>query len=982
MNIQELNYYYCKFKYGEENFHELMQHRIENILLVSNFFDAYVLEQDGRLSEQIYGDYKQLHLSTAPQITTVPFTEDINSKLEADSYDLVIIMMRIGQISPFDLCDNIKNKFPDLPVILLLNKQSYVELAYRNKERMKSFDEVFLWNGDSMLFMAMIKLMEDKKNVEYDTKFGNVRVTLLIESAINYYSLFLPVFYTEAMKLTQELIQSELSDTNKRLRMRARPKVLMAHNYEDAIELYRKYKEYIICVISNVNLQVNNSFDELGGVKLLREIRQNNADLPILMQSADKYNKLHAKKLKAEFLNKNSSQLLQRIRRFIKNNLGFGDFVFRNMQEEEIGRAKNIYQFEQMLKEVPEESLLYHSDRNHFSAWLAAHGELKIAASIRHIVTADFLSIEHLREFLLQTISKVRQKQYQGKVIHYTPAILTEEDKIIQLTDGSMGGKGRGLAFLNSLLTTMDIDDEFDSISIKLPRTAIIGTNEFDIFLEQNKLTGKELIKHSDEEINKIFVKAQLSNELKSKLKAMLEKLDFPLAIRSSGLLEDSQSQPFAGIYNTYMLPNNNPDPNINLIQLCTAIKLVLASPFKKDARKYIESINYKLDEEKMAVVIQEIAGHRNDSQQFYPHLSGVAQSYNFYPSARMQHQDGIAALAVGLGKGIVDGERAFRYCPKHPKVDMLKPEGIVENNQRKFYALDLNQTDFDINKDEESFLQHLRISKKMKQEEFKFFTSVWDYQNSSFIDGDYAEGPRVLTFRQLVHFNKYPLSDIINRFLEIGELAMGVPIEIEFAVDFSGDEPRFYILQIRPLSINQETVQLKLDDINKDEALLITKRGMGNGSMDNIEDIVFVLPEAFDNKETIKMTLELEKINKKLKAENRHYILIGPGRWGSSDRFLGIPVHWANINMAKVIVEASLENFTVDASQGSHFFHNLVAMGVGYLTLRNKEDHLDWQWLKKQPVINQEKHIWHVRPPKNISVKIDGKSGKAVILK
>jgi CheY-like chemotaxis protein len=981
MNIQELNYYYTKFKYGEENFHNLMQHRIENILLISNFFDAYVLEQDGRLSEQIYGDYKQLHLSTAPKITTVPFTENINSKLEEGHYDLVIIMMRIGEISPFELCENIKNQFPQMPVILILNKQSYVELVYRNQNKLKNFDEVFLWNGDSMLFMAMIKLIEDKLNVEHDTKFGNVRVTLLIESAINYYSLFLPVFYSEAMSLTQELIQSELSDTNKRLRMRARPKVLMAHNYEDAVELYRKYKEYIICVISNVNLQVNNTYDELGGVKLLREIRQNNPDLPIMIQSADKYNKIHAKKLNAEFLDKNSAQLLHRIRRFIKNNLGFGDFVFRNLQEEEIGRAKNIYQFEQMLKEVPDESLLYHAARNHFSAWLAAHGELKIADSIRHIVTADFLSVQHLREFLLQTIKKVRQKQYQGKVIHFTPAILTEEDKIIQLTEGSMGGKGRGLAFLNSLLTAMDIDDEFDNISIKLPRTAIIGTHEFDIFLEQNKLQSKELIKHSDKEINQIFSEAKLSDELKNKLKIMLEKIDYPLAIRSSGLLEDSQSQPFAGIYNTYMLPNNR-NPERNLEQLCTAIKLVLASPFKKDARQYIESINYKLDEEKMAVVIQEIAGHKSKDGLFYPHLSGVAQSYNFYPSSRMTHKDGIAAIAVGLGKGIVEGERAFRYCPKHPKIDLLKPEDIVENNQRKFYALDLNLTEFDFNKDEESFLQHQRLSKKQKEEEFKLFTSVWDYQNSSFIDGDYAEGPRVLTFRQLIHFNKYPLSQIINRFLEIGEIAMGVPIEIEFAADFANNEPKFYILQIRPLSINKEAVKLDLDNISEEKAVLITKRGMGNGTMDDISDIVFVLPDKFDNKETLAMSQELEKINKKLKAEERKYILIGPGRWGSSDRFLGIPVHWANINMAKVIVEASLENFSVDASQGSHFFHNLVAMGVGYLTVRNKEDYLDWEWLQKQPVINKEEHIWHVRPKKNVVVKIDGKTGKAVILK
>ncbi|MDY6916221.1 MAG: PEP/pyruvate-binding domain-containing protein, partial [Candidatus Cloacimonadota bacterium] len=485
----------------------------------------------------------------------------------------------------------------------------------------------------------------------------------------------------------------------------------------------------------------------------------------------------------------------------------------------------------------------------------------------------------------------------------------------------------------------------------------------------------------SDQQINEIFSKAKISRNLKNKLRLLLEKLDFPLAVRSSGLLEDSQSQPFAGIYNTYMLPNNN-DPEVNLQQLCTAIKLVLASPFKKNARSYIESINYKLDEEKMAVVIQEIAGHKDENNLYYPHLSGVAQSYNFYPSSRMKHSDGIAALAVGLGKSIVEGKRAFRYCPVHPKIDLLKPEGIVENNQRKFYALNLQQDEFDIEKDEESFLQSVQISNKLKNTAFKLFTSVWDYQHSSFIDGDYSEGPRVLTFRQLIHYNKFPLSQIINRFLEIGELAMGIPIEIEFAADFSNNIPNFYILQIRPLSINKESIKVDLDNIDSEKAILITKRGMGNGNIEDINDIVFVDPDKFDNKKTLQMAMELEEINNKMKADNKKYLLIGPGRWGSSDRFLGIPVHWANINMAKVIVEASLENFSVDASQGSHFFHNLVAMGVGYLTVRNNEDYIDWEWLKKQPIISRKEYVLHVTPKQNIKIKIDGKTGKAVILK
>ncbi|MBN1326458.1 MAG: hypothetical protein JW996_00740 [Candidatus Cloacimonetes bacterium] len=989
MNYEDLKYYYRKFKFGDDNFHNLMKQRVKNILLISSIFDAYVLESDGRLSEQLHGEYRQLDLSTSPRIITVTFSDDILNILDREEIDLVIIMMRIGNITPFELSSQIRKKYPDLPLLLLLNKASYVDIVSSNPELLKGFNGVFLWRGDAKLFIAMIKLIEDKMNLDYDTKFGHIRVVLLIESAINYYSLFLPIFYAESMKLTQELIESELHDSNKRLRMRARPKVLLAHDYEDAISIYQKYKDYIICIITNVNLKVNDQFEQTGGIKLIREIRESDPDLPVMMQSADPLNRIEASKLNAEFVDKDSQNLLNEIRNFIVNNLGFGDFVFRNEQGEEIDRARSMYHFEKKIAVIPEESLMYHANRNHFSAWLMAHGEVNIAKQIRYVVASDFLNVDDIRKFLINTIHQVRKQQNRGKVVKFDPSLFSEEDKIIQLADGSLGGKGRGLSFLNALLVTMGLDKEFPDVEIRLPKTAIIGTNEFDKFLDFNRINTDKIIKKSDLEISEIFLKGELSEELNNRLRLMLEQIKVPLAIRSSGLLEDSQSQPFAGIYKTFMLPNDNPDPELRLAHLQSAVKMIFATPFQENPRKYIEGINYKIEEEKMAVVIQEIGGNEYEPDLFFPLFSGAAQSYNFYPKSGMEHSDGIAAVAVGLGKSVVDGERAYRYCPKHPRIDLLEPDGIVENSQRHFYALDLKEQNFNLLDGETSTLKKVRILEKHLQELFLETSSVWDHENFSFQDGKYVRGPRVITFRNVIHYNHFPLTSILLRLLDIGEVGLGVPVEIEFAVDLAQSDvtqtkPRFYILQIRPLSVTREDTVVAIDKLTPEDLVLYSEKAMGNGILKGIRDIVYVDPDKFDNTKTLEMVSEIDFINEKMKQENCQYILIGPGRWGSSDRFLGIPVNWAQINKAKIIVETSMEDYVIEASQGSHFFHNLVAMNIGYFTVHHniKKNYLNWEWLKSQQAETTTEHVVHIRMPEAVLVKIDGKSGKAVILK
>jgi hypothetical protein len=988
VKLEDLNRYYNKFKFGEDIFHHLMQKEIKEILLISSIFDAYVLEQDSRLSEQIYGEYKQLNLMMAPRITTISFTDDIDSVLKEKKFDAVIIMMRIGVETPGRMCNKIKEYNAELPILLLLNKKSYIELIEQKLEILLPFNEVFIWNGDSKLFVAMIKLMEDFLNVENDTKIGDVRIILFIESSIDYYSTFLPLMYSVEMQLTQELIDSEDEVINKRLRMRARPKILMAHNYEDAISIYVKYKKNILSVISNANLKVNGIFDIEGGIKLMKMIRKENPSMPMMLQSADEGNVHLAKKINVEFLYKYSNTLYHDLKEFIKTNLGFGKFIFRDAKGNELARARTLYHLEKTLEKISEESILYHVEKNQFSSWLMAHSEIGIAKRLKDTTAADFDSTEEIRQYLLTTIRNVRQQQNRGKVIKFNPAIFTEEDKIIQLADGSMGGKGRGLAFLNALLVTVDLGKEFENVNVKIPKTAIICTNEFDSFIEKNKVISSKFRKKSDEEINKFFLNGKLTSELISKLEILIQNVKVPLAVRSSGLLEDSQSQPFAGIYKTYMLPNNNPDDDIRLKQLCDAVKLVLASPFLESARKYIESINFKIEEEKMAVIIQEVVGSKDAENLFYPHFAGAAQSYNFYPPKDMFHEDGIVALAAGLGKAVVDGERAFRYCPKYPRVNLLEPIGIVENNQRDFYAVNLSfDEEQDVN-NEDKFLTKRRIRTSHKEGVFKEITSVWDYERFQFLDGAFVRGPRMLTYRNIIYYNKFPLSDILLRILEIGQIASGVPIEIEFAINLDGDKinnfPTFYMLQIRPLSVNKENINIKLDKIKREEMMLSATRAMGNGEIKNIRDIVFIDPDRFDNTQTLEIMTEIEKINNYLEKSDREYVLLGHGRWGTSDRFLGVPVRWAQINKAKIIVEASQENFTVEASQGSHFFHNLVAMSVGYFTVSHSSDSdfIDWEWLKSLPARYSGKYAVHVELKKTINIQIDGKKGIALISK
>lgn len=1003
MKISDLNYYYNKFKYGEDIFYQLMQKRVREILLVSTFYDAYIFEQDGQLSELIFGEYRQMNLTTAPRITSVPTACEAVNALKEKEFDLVITMMRIGEMTPFQFAKHVKNNY-NIPVLLLINNRADFAILENHTDELKYIDNTFLWNGDTKLFLAMIKSVEDKLNLNNDTEVGLVRVILLVEDSIHYYSMYLPLLYGVVMRQTQRLIKEELNEVNKRLRMRVRPKIILAKNYEEAIHIYEEYKDYLLCVISDIRFEKNNKIDAKAGFHLVKHIRSQMPDIPVIMQSSETENKNQAEEINCMFLDKNDDNLLGNVRYFFLNHLGFGNFVFRDNEHNVLFEAKSLIDFEDKLKKISDESLLFHSYSNHFSNWLIARGEIEIARKIKPITVDDFDNVEELRTYILETFQYIRTQRNRGKIINFEESSLSNINQIVRLSDGSLGGKGRGLAFLNALLCSMDLEKDFSDVNISLPSTAIIGTAEFDQFLDTNNIV-KKIKNKNDEEIDVIFLQGSLSEELINKLKIFLEKIHYPLAVRSSSLLEDSQLQPFAGIYRTFMIPNNHDDIQVRLRHLTNAIKLVFASVYLKDARNYIEALNYKSEEEKMAVIIQEVVGSNHGNGFYYPHISGVAQSYNFYPTSYLEHSDGIATIALGLGKAVVEGKYNYRFCPAYPEMQLLSQDDTVKNSQKHFYAINLENQDFDLSGGEEITLSLLDISEAEKHNVLNSIVSVLDYENGMLIDGLNKQfnitpkGLRVLTFAGVLKYKQFPMAEIIKQLLQIGEISLGIPVEIEFAISLNKKHrvnPTFYILQIRPLSVNPESFSINKKNLIKEQLLLYTTQGMGNGSIDNLSDIIYVKPETFDKTMTEEIQKEIDILNSLLandldynKETGRSYVLMGPGRWGTRDRFLGVPVRWNNINHAKVIVEYGLKDFNIDASQGTHFFHNLVAMNVGYFNIKysanNNEqlnDFIDWDWIKKQTPVKDLKYTALIRTEKPMQVKMDGKNGIAVIYK
>ncbi|MFW5706434.1 MAG: PEP/pyruvate-binding domain-containing protein [Bacteroidota bacterium] len=986
MSRQLLQKFLIKHHSDRDIYHDLMPNKVREILLVANLYDAYIIEQEGRFFEQVRGEYYQLNLSSAPRITGVSTPEEALEKLQEKHFDMVIVMMGVDKTTPIQLSRIIKKIYHNLPIFLLLNNNSDIGLFEDGNKPISSIDKIFVWNGDSNVFLAMVKFIEDRMNVENDIRIGMVRVILLVEDSAKYYSRYLPILYSIVIEQTRQLIEEVNTDeTYKLLKMRVRPKILLASNYTEALTLFDKYRDNLLCLISDVKFEKNGKLDEYAGLSLVSYVREQMPDLPIVLQSSDTENAHNAYLLKSTFINKNSETLRQDLQSFINYYLGFGNFVYRDEEgRKEIAVARSMKEFQSHLKSIPIKSLIYHARKNHFSHWLMARGEIQIAKKIKPLKVEDFECPGHVRQYMIDIIEKCIQDRLRGKVINFEESALLDETNVVSLALGSLGGKGRGLAFINMLINNFSFNDIVPDINICTPKTTIIGTEEFELFMQRNKLYEKITGLSDYDEIKKLFVDGDLSGTLIKRLKIFLNVMHKPLAIRSSSLFEDSLMQPFAGIFDTYLLPNNHPDLKERLRQTMNAIKLVFASIFSPTAQAYFQAVNYKVEEEKMAVVIQEVAGNPY-GEYFYPHISGVAQSYNFYPYSYMKPDEGFAVAAVGLGKYVVEGEKTYRFSPAHPQLEIYTPKDLFKNSQLHFYAIDMSKKNLNLLEGEDAGLKKLEISAAEAHGTLKHSASVYDFSSERTIPGITQPGPRVINFANILKYDYIPMAKTIEVILDIVSEAMGSPIEIEFAIDLTRDakgKASFYLLQIKPLIKNINNGDINLDVIDNERLLLYSENGMGNGIVDNVSDVIYVDMKKFDKLKTEKMRDEIEQLNRKMAEEGRKYILVGPGRWGTRDRFIGIPVAWSNISNARIIVEVSMEDFPLDASLGSHFFHNVISMNVGYLSVKHNDliDYINWEILDNMEPVHQTQYFKHVRFDKPLEIIMDGKKRASLV--
>lgn len=968
-------------------FHDLIPFRVREILLVANLYDAYAIEGEGRFSDFMTGEYYRMNMSSVPRLTGVSGEEETFARLRERHYDLIIMMVGVEKENQMALCRKIKERYPFIPTFLLLNDANDSRFVKKQRKLGVKFDNFFVWTGDPKVFLAMVNLLEDKVNADNDTKKGLIRIILLVEDSARYYSTCLPVLYNLVMEQTRSLIDDASTDELfKMLKLRARPKILLAYDYESAISIYRRYRENLLCVISDMRFPKEGVKNSTAGHDLIAEIRKDLPNIPAVLQSSDPENSKAAYGLKAVFINKNSLNLTQDLKSFIDYYLSFGHFVYRDQKGGLIAVAKSMKEFEEILEKVPEDSLLYHAQRNHFSMWLMARGEVKIAKMLSPMTVADFKSISEMREFLVNLIRRRRQEINRGKVVSFEESEFPDETNVISLASGSLGGKGRGLAFVNTLIYAFEIGRMLPGINIKTPITAVIGTEEFDLFMDRNHLWGKigEITDHL--ELQKLFINGSLSYTLEKKLRILIRKLSGPLAVRSSSLFEDSTTQPFSGVFGTYLLPNNNKDPETRFRQLCDAIKLVFCSVYSENSRTYFNAINFKIDQEKMAVVIQPVVGRAFDNY-FYPHISGTAQSFNFYPVSHMKPADGVAIIAVGLGQYVVQGENAFRFSPAFPSIDVVSLQDQVKDSQLKFYAVDLNNQKPDLLAGENAGLSFIDISEAEKHGTLKHSASVLNTDNDSITPGLDGAGPRVINFANILKYECIPLAPTLKLILQLVEEAIGTAVEIEFAVDMTPDEhgkATFYLLQIKPLVGMHAGYSIDEEKLTPDEILLFSRKSMGNGIIDNIQDIIYASPESFRSIHSIEMAQEIAGINEKMALTDTPYILIGPGRWGTRDHVLGIPVTWPQISKARVIVEVNIPDTYLDASLGSHFFHNVTSMNVGYFSINQDVDGgvVNWEKLASLETVEKGKYFKHVKSDKPFTIKMDGKRGLAVIMK
>ena len=969
-------------------FDRLMQQRVRNVLLVSSLYDSFTFEEDAGLTGILFSEYLELHMRYAPNVVRVSSAPEALRLLRSGPFDLVITMLRIGGMDLFDFWEGVRDVAPGVPVLLLAYNARELQVL-SDANRFEGIDKPFIWLGDVRLFLAMTKYVEDRLNFAHDVSVAGVQSIIVVEDSVRFYSAYLPMLYTELVRQSRAVMADGFDRMQKLLRMRARPKILLATTFEEAAEFYEREKHSVLGVITDATFPRGGVKDPGAGLAFAQLAKSADPDLPVLVQSTDSDVAPSAEALGCSFLNKKSPALLAGLREFMLTNLGFGDFVFKRPDGTVVAEAPDLRTFIQKLATIPDESLLYHARRNHFSRWLAARTEFDLSRAIRPRKVSEFETSDDVRDFLVASASAHRERRRTGVVADFSQGTFDDRSPFVRIGEGSFGGKGRGLAFINRLFGEYNIQGHFPGIRLFVPPSAAVTTEVFEEFVAKDGLLELALGDVSDDLIATAFLRAELPQSVVSALRTFLERVRYPLAVRSSSLLEDAYYQPFAGIYETFMVPNNHPNTDVRLRELCNAIKLVYASTYFENAKAYLETTPSRPEEEKMAIIIQQLVARRH-GQYEYPDFAGSARSINFYPMRGMHPEDGIASVALGLGRQVVDGGKCVRFSPrhKHRLYQFSSTDDTLRNAQREFFALDMSAPGPRWTGEQaHANIVKLGLAKAIEHGTLRAVGSMYSPDDDRVVDGiNRKNGYPLVTMAGVLKHSIFPLAEVLDLMLQIGNASMRCPVEIEFAVNLRkrmGKPDEFGFLQIRPVVLYEPTMERPIDSAPCDQALVVSRSALGHGRFENMRDIVYVNPATFDRAKTQEIAREVGNINRPLKNADRPYVLVGPGRWGSADRWLGIPVGWRDINGAQAVVETDMVDIRVEPSQGTHFFHNITSFGLAYLTIhRAGGDCVDYDWLQAQPAATETKYVRHVAFPEPFQVIVDNRTRFGAVMK
>lgn len=971
-------------------FHELMRKKIREILFISSPYDAWVMEKDRGLSEAIVNEYRGLNLSHPPRLNWVASVDEAATALRKTPFDLIIIMAQASEFPYFDVYNKLRVHFPSIPIVMLSHRGPDLEISAPGSDIPFVPDRTFMWSGDTKLLLATIKSIEDQLNVQQDTELAAIRVIIFIEDSPEYLSSLLPVLYQELVTQTQGVMEQGLNQEHRMLAMRTRPKILIADSFETGMGLFETFESYVLGVISDVRFPKNGTLDGEAGIQLLQKIHERRFDIPLLLVSSEPDNIRKAQKIPAEFVDKNSPTLHEEVRSFFLNRLGFGPFVFECPETQDNVPVHNLRDLVNSLRDLPDQVFYNHWTRNDFSRWLFTRAETLLATEIRPVTAEEFDNdLTKMRQYLYQKLHNRRMQRQRGVLVEFDTDNFDVESEILKIGDGSLGGKARGLSFFSAWLYQQPkLRESFEQVKIYIPQTLVLTTECFEHFIADNNL--RPLIKQdlSNEIIADKFLKGQFPDEIRNKLKTFLKHICHPIAVRSSSLLEDAKFRAYAGLYKTYMLPNDNVDLDYRLDQLLKSIKLVYASTYYREPKAFSRRVGNRIEEEKMAVIIQKMAGERYNSY-FYPALSGVAQSYNFYPFSRLTPEDGVVTMALGLGKAVTEGGKSLRFSPRFPEIlpQRSSVDDTLRNSQRSFFALKLGDTaDPRLELDDSATLIRREITDALQEHPVRVLSSTYISQEHRIRESYGGEGFPVMTFASVLKYNMVPLAEMLQEILKSGQEGLGSPVEIEFSLTLPQEQsqkPEMAILQIRPMGAHEDSMTVDIDLREVSHYFCISHQALGNTINKTMYDLVYVKPNNFDPGMTIEIAKEISKLNASLSEHGRKYLLIGPGRWGSADRWLGIPVSWGDICGVGAIIETTHPLINAEASQGSHFFHNITTLGINYLNVNDfKSDHLDWDWLTGLNIEYETEFIVHVKNPKPFILKVDGRRSVGVLYK